>query len=352
MLSLENETVWKRITLYLLTFAVLVLCGFVLLPFFSALVGATILAVITRHPYDWLSKKIRNRSLCAAVGLTIVVLAVVVPVFFLSQEFAEQALDAITALRAHSTQQKLSEFLGRHPDIASRIKEFTDSVDLNNTARKVAGYLGSNLVGMLKTSVRIITQVVVMLFILFFLLRDRALALGFLRSILPLREDESTNLLNLLDDTIDATALGRLAIAGVQGVLAGLAYWILGVPGPILLAFTTALMSMIPAFGTFLVWGPIAIYLGMSGHWGKAAMLAIWGGVIVGSIDNFLYPILVGTRLRAHTVIILLSILGGISLFGITGIILGPVTFTLAATLLDFWRARTKLQPTSSGPTS
>ena len=98
---------------------------------------------------------------------------------------------------------------------------------------------------------------------------------------------------------------------------------------------------MIPAFGAFLVWGPIAIYLGISGHWGKALLLTVWGGVIVSTIDNFLYPILVGTRLRSHTAIILISILGGIALFGITGVILGPVIFTIAATLLDFWRART-----------
>jgi predicted PurR-regulated permease PerM len=99
--------------------------------------------------------------------------------------------------------------------------------------------------------------------------------------------------------------------------------------------------AMIPAFGAFLVWGPIAIYLGLNGHWGKAALLGIWGGVIVSTIDNILYPILIGSRLRAHTAAILISILGGIAIFGVTGIILGPVLFTIAETLLEFWRTRT-----------
>jgi predicted PurR-regulated permease PerM len=102
---------------------------------------------------------------------------------------------------------------------------------------------------------------------------------------------------------------------------------------------------MIPAFGSFLVWGPVAIYLGLNGHLGKAALLAIWGGLIVSTIDNILYPILIGSHLRAHTVTILLSILGGIALFGPIGIVLGPVLFTVATTLLDIWRTRTQSQP-------
>jgi predicted PurR-regulated permease PerM len=104
---------------------------------------------------------------------------------------------------------------------------------------------------------------------------------------------------------------------------------------------------MIPAFGSFLVWGPVAIYLGLTGHWGKAALLAIWGGLIVSTIDNILYPILVGSHLRAHTATILLAVLGGIALFGPVGIVLGPVLFTIAATLLDIWHTRTSTNPTA-----
>ena len=184
-----------------------------------------------------------------------------------------------------------------------------------------------------------------MLFLLFFLLRDRALALISLRSLLPLRDDETSELLQRVGDTILATALGRLTIAAVQGVLGGLAFWVLGVPGVVLWAFTLAVCAMVPAFGSFLVWGPIAIYLGLAGHWGKAALLAIWGGLIVSTIDNVLYPVLVGSHLRAHTASILLSVLGGIALFGPVGIILGPVLFAIATTLLDIWRTRTSREP-------
>lgn len=337
----DEETTWKQITFYLLTLAILVVCGLLLYPFFVAIIGAIVLAVITQAPYNWLTSKISHRSTAATIAVILVVLAVIVPGYFLVQNIGKQALNVVDALRDDATQQRFSEYVGSHPALASRIEIISNSIDPGHAAQTTATYVGRKLAGVLGNSFRAITQIVVMVFILFFLFRDRDLALAFLRSLLPLREEESHELLERLGDTIYATALGRLVVACVQGILAGLAFWVLGVPGIILWAFSTAAFAMIPAFGAFLVWSPIAIYLGISGHWGKAALLTIWGGVVVSTIDNFLYPILVGTRLRSHTVTILISILGGIAVFGITGIILGPVTFTIAATFLEFWRLRT-----------
>jgi predicted PurR-regulated permease PerM len=338
---------WKEITLFLITLGVLIPCALLLQPFFSAIVGAIVLAVVTERPYDWLASKIKSRSLCAAVALILIVLAVIIPTFFLAQKLGEQALATVNAFRNGAHQDKISGFIANRPALASRIEDFANSIDVNNVARSAAAYVGGNLAGLLGHSIRIVTQLVVMLFLLFFLLRDRALAVASLRSLLPLHEDESTELLDRVGNTILATALGRLTIAAVQGVLAGLAFWVLGVPGIILWAFTLTACAMIPAVGSFLVWGPVAIYLGLTGHWGKAALLGLWGAVIVSTIDNILYPILVGSHLRAHTATILLSILGGIAVFGPIGIVLGPVLFTLASTLLDIWHNRTISQPSA-----
>ena len=337
---------WKQITLFLLTLGVLVLCAFLLRPFFSGIVGAIVLAVVTRRPYDWLASKIRSRSLCAGSGSC--------PgysrchysqTFFLAQELGQQAYATISAFRSGAHQEKISSFIANRPALAARIEELISSIDQANAARGMAAYLGGNFAGFVGNSVQVITQLVVMLFLLFFLLRDRALALASLRSLLPLRDDETDEVLTRIGDTILATALGRVTIAAVQGFLAGLAFWVLGVPGFILWAFTLAACAMIPAFGSFLVWGPIALYLGLTGHWGKAALLVLWGGLIVSTIDNILYPILIGSHLRAHSATILLSVLGGIALFGPAGIVLGPVLFTITTDLLEIWR--TRIQRTS-----
>jgi predicted PurR-regulated permease PerM len=341
----REATLWKQITLFLLTLGILILCALILRPFFVPICGAIILAIITQRPYDWLATKTKNPSLCATIALIVIILVVIIPLYFLAQELGEQAYTTFKAFRNGAHQDKLTDFIVNRPGLAARIEEFTSSIDVNNVARSIAAYLGGNLAGFLGNSVRIITELVVMLFALFFLLRDRTLALASLRSLLPLREDETTELLDRVGETILATALGRLTIAVIQGLLAALAFWVLGVPSVILWAFTLTACAMIPAFGSSLVWGPVAIYLGLTGHWGKAALLALWGGLIVSTIDNILYPILVGSHLRAHTATILLSILGGIALFGPIGIVLGPVLFTVATTLLDIWHIRINQQP-------
>jgi predicted PurR-regulated permease PerM len=337
----HDETLWKEITLFLLTLGVLLLCGFLLYPFFSAIVGAIVLAVITQHPYDWLATKIKNRAACATVALLLIILAIIVPGFFLAQDLGKQAVATIATLRSDTTQNSVTDFIANRPALATNIENFSASIDFNNAAHTAAAYVGSKLATILGNSVHLITEMIIMLFLLFFLFRDRQLAIASLRSLVPLRPHETAELLDRVGNTIFATALGRLTIAAVQGILAGLAFWVLGVPGIILWAFTLTACAMIPAFGAFLVWGPVAIYLGLHGHWGKAALLAIWGGFVVSTIDNILYPVLVGSHLRAHTATILISILGGIAVFGPIGIIIGPVLFTIASTLLEFWRTRT-----------
>ena len=332
---------FNQVTLYLLTAGSLLLCALILRPLFSAIVGAIVLAVVTQHPHDWLSGKIKNRTVCAIVALLVIILAIIVPCFFLAQEIVHQAIGAVRLLHNEASHRAFSAFLAAHPTLNERVQTATDSFDVDDTIKATAAFLGRHLFWVLSHSIVIITQIVFMLFILFFLFRDRALFLNFACRTLPFQEAETTELLDRVDTTIKATALGRAAIAALQGVLAGLAYWVFGVPGVLLWAAATAAFAMIPGVGATLIWAPIAIYLGLNGHWGKAALLAVWGGVIVSTIDNILYPLLVGPHLRTHPVAILLSIIGGISLFGVSGIILGPVAFTVAVAMLDIYRGRT-----------
>jgi predicted PurR-regulated permease PerM len=118
-------------------------------------------------------------------------------------------------------------------------------------------------------------------------------------------------------------------------------YWILGVPAPALWAAATFICALVPVFGTFLVWAPIALYLAFTGSIGKALVLVGWGMLAVGTIDNILYPYLVGDRLRLHTVPTFFAILGGITLFGPAGLILGPLALAITIALIDVWWERT-----------
>lgn len=338
----EESSSWKRIALFLVTIGVLILCAFLLRPFMVAIIGAIVIAIVTERPYLWLEARLKNHcNLCATLALILVTLSIVIPVFFVAQDVGQQLTGLIASLRDPATQLKIADYFSRHPTLAMRLQSITESLDIQNAAQTTTAFLGRKAASLIGSSIGAITQIVAMLFMLFFLYRDRQIAARFARSLLPLEESEATLLLDRLRGTVYATALGRLAIAGLQGVLAGLAFMVLGVPDAFLWATLTGLLAMIPAFGAFLVWTPVALYLGFSGHWIKAGLLALWGGGVVSLVDNFLYPLLVGPHLRQHSVAVLLSILGGISLFGITGIVLGPLAFAAASTLLDIWRART-----------
>jgi len=124
----------------------------------------------------------------------------------------------------------------------------------------------------------------------------------------------------------------------IQGLLGGIAFWLLGVPSPILWAVLMTFVCMIPVAGSFMVWVPLSIYLILNGHWTKAIFLLAWGALVVSTIDNFLRPKLIKNQTRLHELFIFFSVLGGMSVFGLLGIVLGPVVLAITLGLLDTLR--------------
>lgn len=117
-------------------------------------------------------------------------------------------------------------------------------------------------------------------------------------------------------------------------------FWWLGLPAPLLWGIVMGLLAVVPVLGAFVIWVPAAIFLLLDGSEGKALLLTLWGAVVVGGIDNLLYPMLVGKRLKMHTILAFISIVGGLIVFGASGLILGPVIVTITRLLLEIWRER------------
>jgi predicted PurR-regulated permease PerM len=201
-----------------------------------------------------------------------------------------------------------------------------------------------------------ITNVVVFLltfYFLFYFFRDRHVALASLQSHSPLSTDELAGIASCVADTIHATFYGIIVCSAVQGILGGLMFWWLGLPAPLVWGVIMGLLAIVPVFGAWVVWIPAAAFLVLDGHWGQAAILIAWGSVLIGTIDNVLYPMLVGNRLRLHTVPAFVSIVGGLSVFGASGVILGPLVVAMTLTLLQIWRGRTvvKIPIAAENPT-
>jgi predicted PurR-regulated permease PerM len=129
-------------------------------------------------------------------------------------------------------------------------------------------------------------------------------------------------------------------VSAIQGLLGGLMFWFLGIPGALLWGVAMGLLSVVPILGAFVVWVPAAAFLAVQGEWMKAGILALWGVLVVGLIDNLLYPMLVGEQTRMHTVPMFLALLGGLAVFGAAGLVIGPIVLAFTWSLLQLLRKR------------
>ena len=327
--------------LALLTLLTAYVCYRIIEPFVPAMAFALALAVATQKPYSWVVRRVGKRdTVAASIAVLVVALLVIVPAVLLTTYIVQIAIDNITELQHGSGIAAIRDKLQQQPVIGTLFREISSRWRVDEQLGEIGRALASRATGILSSSVGVLTQLAITLFVLFFLYRDCGSAVKSLRKLLPLSDEEAGRMFERVGNAITATVNGSLTVALVQAVLAGSVYAILGVPASVLWGAVTFITALIPVLGTFLVWAPIAIFLALSGSVGKALFLAGWGGLVVGSIDNLLYPFLVGGKLRLHTVPTFFSVLGGISLFGPAGLILGPMALAVAIALLDVWFRR------------
>jgi predicted PurR-regulated permease PerM len=329
------------LTLLGLTVIALYLCYLLVQPFLPALAFALALAVVTFPLYRAISRRVRWRDLAAALAVLAVGLLIVTPVVLVGRTLFVQLTAGAKMLQAELQSGRWREVIGGVgwlSRVVAWIEAEVDPVAIGARAGEVLGaYVPSVVIG----SVWTVAGVLVTLFILFFLFRDCGPALDMLRSLVPLSQTETDEVFGRITDTIHASIYGSVTVALVQGALGGLMFWILGLPAPVFWGAVMALLALIPMLGTFVVWGPAAIYLGISGQWGKAIVLIGWGAVAIGLIDNLLYPFLVRKRMQLHTLPVFFAIVGGIALFGAAGVVVGPLILSVTDALIDIWQRRT-----------
>ena len=175
---------------------------------------------------------------------------------------------------------------------------------------------------------------------LFYFLRDRRSIVAVLIAFSPLSAPETKRITRRLTETIHASVLGTVIIGLVQGTLGGLMFWWLNLPTPVFWGSVMGLLAVIPVLGAFVVWIPTAVILALEGRWEAAITLAVWGGAVIATVDNLLYPLLVGNRLKLHTLTAFIGIIGGIALFGASGLLLGPAVITVTLELIDILKQR------------
>ena len=318
----------------------LYLCYLLTVPFLASLTWALVLSVTFSHAHQNIEMRINHPNLAAGISVAAILILVVFPVVLVVQQLAQETAKGAVYIEAHIRNGAWREALVGQPILARAVQWVEQQLDLAGTAGSISSYLTTLGTSVLLNSISQFLNLVLTFYMLFFFLRDRREIVRKLQSLSSLTSAETRYVLSRFVDTIHATVFGKLVVAALQGTLSGLMFWWLGLPLPILWGAVMGMLSIVPVLGASVVWVPAAIYLTLEGDWGKALVLTAWGVGVVATIDNLLYPILVGDRLKLHAVPTFIGAIGGILAFGAAGLVLGPAIISVTLALIKILKKR------------
>jgi len=328
-------------------------------PFVKPILWAAIIVHTTIGLHTRLVHLLHERETLSASLLTFVVMFLgVVPAVYLGFVLVQQSIVAYQALAEwaeHDGFSHLPQYLRYLPIVGDSLQahasEFLKTGDMQEAllgvTKSVSSFLVEHVAEWAGDVVGVVMDFFVMLFVLFFFYRDGDRMYRRLYHLLPFEERHKREFFTRLSVTLTTVVKGIVFVAITQGILAGLAYWALGVPFPLVLASLTALLSVLPVGGTTLIWAPVALYLFATGSTWKAITMATWGTIVVVTIvDNFIKPQLMGRGSDVPMVFLFLSILGGLELYGVVGAFVGPILLAILVSAVRIYEK--EYQPISA----
>jgi predicted PurR-regulated permease PerM len=298
-----------------------------------------------------------HRRLChsfsetqAAVLSTIAVtILLIAPAMLITSLFVREAFAISRGVQSSLVQQHAPMIAKSWSWIAHHVPGLDPNADvfdmLEQGIEKQAGYLAERLGTVLRNIAAFIFDLFVMIFAMFYFFRDAGQITRGVRSILPFDAEHRDAMLTQARDLISASVLTSLVIAAIQGALGGLGFAIVGLPAPIFWGVVMAFFSLVPVVGSGLIFVPASLWLGFTGHWGRAVLLLAICAVVSTLVDNFVRPLLLGGRTQLSGLVIFISVVGGVGLFGMLGLVLGPILVATAAGVLNVYMDRADSLP-------
>jgi predicted PurR-regulated permease PerM len=318
-------------------------------PFLVPLGWAGVLVVVFYPLHRRLERRMRPNA-AASISTLGVTLILIVPVLLLMALFVREGLDAARGVQESMTAGQFSaveriwQWLRQHSPIAESTGSNANlSGIVQRYAEQAAAFLASKLGAVLRNVALFLFELFVTLFALFYFFRDADSMMKGIRRLLPFEPPQRERILSEARELINASVTASLIIAAVQGLLGGVAFAIVGLHTPVFWGVVMAFCSLLPVIGSAIVWGPAAIWLLATGHAWRAVVLALICAGLVGTVDNFLRPLLISGRSRLNGLWVFISAFGGIAVFGMLGLVLGPIVVATAASVLESY-------PTDDGP--
>ncbi len=314
---------------------------FIVKPFIISILTAFVFAYLFFPLYNLLNKKIKRKNLSATITLFVMVLVLIIPSAFITTTLAKESYVAYL-----TTKQKIGGSLNlecKEGIFCEWLHKFETDVlgkdiktYLKENLEKFIGTLISKISGFVMGIAGKIINIFIFLFLTFFLLRDGRKLSKSLGSLLALDQKTKKKVLKEMNDLIYAVVFGTIILALIQGLFAIGGYYLFGINSPLMWGIITSLAALIPFIGTGLIWLPLSLSLIISGIItpetaliGKGIGLILYGALVIGSIDNFLRPKIIGDRSVLHPALVLLGVAGGVFMLGFIGVIIGPVILAL-----------------------
>jgi predicted PurR-regulated permease PerM len=346
-----NRTTSDRLTTVLSYGVLLLLIYFVFRiyePFLAALGWAAILVIFFYPMHQWILRRFSSRK-AAVLSTLVVTLVLIAPAILVTTLFIREALSVSRGME-HTLQVQQAPVLAKTwAWIAHHVPGLDPNADvlemLSQGVEKQAGFLAERLGTILRNIAAFIFDLFVMIFAMFYFFRDADQIIHGVRSILPFDAEHRDSLMTQTRDLISASVTTSLILAAIQGAIGGLGFVLVKLPAPLFWGVAMAFFSLVPVVGSGLIFVPAALWLGFTGHWGLAILLLVICAGVSAIVDNVLRPLLLGGRSELSALVIFISVVGGVGLFGMLGLVLGPVLVATAAGVLAVYIERPEGPP-------
>lgn len=306
---------------------------------------AAVLSTLFYPAYQWLHHRLNGQSALAAVGtIGVIILSVILPLLLMSIAVASEASALYQRLSSNeidllASLQSLEQMLPVASDLLDHLGLSLSELQqqFSDAAVGISQYLASRMVTLGQNALRVVGLFFLMIYLLFFFLRDGRQLLDTMSGIIPLGDVRERRLFEKFAEVSRATIKGTIVIGLVQGFLGGVIFWTLGIEGAALWGVVMTVLSFLPAVGAALVWAPAGALLIFTGQAIKGLLLLVLGTLIIGLVDNLLRPILVGRETQLPDYMVLITTLGGLTLFGLSGVVIGPVIGALFITTWEMF---------------
>lgn len=346
----KSHLMWVYLAIFL---AVLVVSFLIVSPFLLSIVSGIIIAYFFYPVFKLLNRKIKRKALSAFVTSVLIILVFTAPLVLTIDWFGRDAYVSYILIK-----QKISGGIVSNVTCAeagfqcAAVNYVSDAIKnpqfnfyINDMLNKAANFVVDRTNDFIASLPQLLLDLIIVLFTMYYVFKDGEGFVKKLEELIPLKEKYKARLVKRMDEMLKSTMYGNMMLALIQGITAALGYYLFGLNSVLLLAILTTIAAFVPVVGAIAVWLPVSLWViidGIMSSLNKEVFngigLLIYGAVIVSTLDNFIKPMIIGDRAHMHPLLVLLGILGGIAMFGIIGILLGPLVLAVLMTFIEIYQ--------------